>query len=68
MIDRWFYDRAKWKKTFSLIPRRCDLSQRWIWGYHMCGSNFITGPGDPVIIKIWNHREEHLLYKLKGEI
>lgn len=66
MISKWYYDRAVWKKTFSLIPRRCDLSQRWIWGIHMCGTNFITGPGDPVVIKIWNHREEHLLYKLKG--
>ena len=67
MIDPWYYDRAEWKKTFSLIPRRCDISGRRIWGWHMRGRRFITGPGDPVIIDIWNHREEHLLYRLKGE-
>ena len=68
MIDEWYYQRATWKKTFALIPRRCDLSGRWIWGRHICGTRFITGPGDPVIISIWNHRHEHTLYRLKGKI
>ena len=68
MIDEWYYQRATWKKKFALIPRRCDLSGRWIWGRHIHGTRFITGPGDPVIISIWNHRCEHTLYKLKGKI
>ena len=84
MIDEWYYQRATWKKTFALIPRRCDLSGRWIWGRHIRGTRFITGPGiwgrhirgtrfitgpgDPVIISIWNHRHEHTLYRLKGKI
>ena len=68
MIDEWYYQRATWKKTFALIPRRCDLSGRWIWGRHVCGTRFITGPGDPVEIRIWNHRHEHTLYRLKGKI
>ncbi len=68
MIDRWFYDRAEWQPTFALIPRRCDISNRWIWGQHMLGRRFITGPGEPVIIDIWNHRHEHTLAKLKGTI
>ena len=67
MIDEWYYQRATWKKTFALIPRRCDLSGRWIWGRHVCGTRFITGPGDPVEIRIWNHRHEHTLYRLKGK-
>ena len=68
MMDEWYYQRATWKKTFALIPRRCDLSGRWIWGRHVCGTRFITGPGDPVEIRIWNHRHEHTLYRLKGKI
>ena len=68
MIDEWYYQRATWKKTFALIPRRCDLSGRWIWGRHIRGTRFITGPGDPVLISIWNHRHEHTLYRLKGKI
>ena len=67
MMDEWYYQRATWKKTFALIPRRCDLSGRWIWGRHVCGTRFITGPGDPVEIRIWNHRHEHTLYRLKGK-
>lgn len=67
MIDQWHYKRAEWKETFSLIPRRCDLSGRWIWGQHIRGIDTITGPGEPVIVKIWNHRHEHTIYKLKGE-
>jgi hypothetical protein len=68
MIDQWFYARAEWKKAFAFIPRRCDISKRWIWGRHMRGTRFITGPGDPVIIDIWNHRDEHLIQRLKGNI
>lgn len=65
MIDQWFYQRAEWKEKFALLPRRCDISNKWIWGWHYHGSRFITGPGDPVIISIWNDRNEHLIYRLK---
>jgi len=64
----WSYSRAQWKEKFSLLPRRCDISQRWLWGKHYCGTVVITGPGDPVIYNIWNHRDEHLIYKLKGKV
>lgn len=67
IITKRDYDYAVWERTFSLIPRRCDLSGRWIWGNHIRGTRVITGPGEPVVITIWNHREEHLLYRLKGE-
>ena len=68
MIDEWYYQRANWNPAFLLIPRRCDLSNRWIWGKHMRGTAMITGPGEPVIVKIWNHRHEHTIYRLKGKI
>ena len=67
MIDEWHYKRVQWRETFALIPRRCDLSGRWIWGRHVCGTRFITGPGDTVEIIIGNHRHEHTIYRLKGK-
>ena len=64
---QWYYDRAVWKESFAIIPRRCDISNQWLWGKHYCGTVMITGPGEPVIYKIWNQRNEHLMYKLKGK-
>jgi hypothetical protein len=64
----WSYSKAQWREKFSLLPRRCDISQQWLWGKHYCGTVVITGPGDPVIYNIWNHRDEHLIYKLKGKL
>ena len=64
---QWYYDRAHWEEKFALIPRRCDISNRWLWGRHSCGTVVITGPGEPVVIRLWNHREEHIMYILKGK-
>lgn len=64
---QWWYRRADWQPTFSVLPRRCDLSGRWIWGRHMLGTLMITGPGDPVILRFWNHRHEYTMRKLKGK-
>ena len=68
MITERDYEYAVWEETFSLIPRRCNLSNRWMWGNHIRGIRMISGPGDPVVIEIWNHRDEHLIYKLKGKV
>ena len=64
---QWYYDRAHWEEKFALIPRRCDISNRWLWGRHSRGTVVITGPGEPVVIRLWNHREEHIMYILKGK-
>jgi len=66
MIDQWFYERSQWKPAWTLIPRRCDISGKWLLGKHMCGTLVITGPGDPVVVKVWNHRHEHTMLRLKG--
>ena len=65
---QWYYDRAAWEEKIAIIPRRCDISQRWLWGRHYLGTVVITGPGEPVVYKLWNHRQEHLIYKLKGKL
>ena len=61
----WYYDRAYWEETFSLIPRRCDISNRWIWGKQYRGTRYITGPGDPVVLTYWHEQTEHLIWILK---
>lgn len=64
----WYYNRADWQEAFSVLPRRCDISNRWIWGRHYLGIVTITGPGEPVTYHLWNHRDEHLIYKLTGKV
>jgi hypothetical protein len=53
--------------NWSLWPRRCHVSGRWLWltpAY--CATYIITGPGDPAIWTRWYSREEMLVLKLKG--
>ncbi len=66
MTDQMFKRRAHWETKFALIPRRCELSNKWIWGKHMRGMYMLSGPGDPIPLVFWHNRDEHLIYKLKG--
>lgn len=59
--------RAHWEMRFSVIPRRCNISGRRLWGWHYRGCYNLSGPGDPIPLIFWHHRDEHLIYKLKGE-
>jgi len=65
-MEETYKRRAYWEAKFCLIPRRCDLSNRWLWGKHVRGSYELSGPGDPIPLRCWHHRDEHLIYKLKG--
>lgn len=61
-----FYRRAVWQLKFVWWPRRCNLSQRWIW---LCwayqGTAIWTGPGDPVYEFRYHTPTEHLIWQLK---
>jgi uncharacterized cupin superfamily protein len=59
---------ADWDKIISIVPRRCYISNRWILGRHYRGIRLITGPGEPVVLTYWHHREEHLIWLLQGEL
>jgi hypothetical protein len=64
-----FFRKAIWKLTFAWLPRRCLLSNRWIWlqlGYQ--GTAMWTGPGTPVFEVRWLTKEEFLVASLKGTI
>ena len=52
---------------WSLWPRRCAVSNQWLWltlAYR--AMYIITGPGDPAIWVRWYSRKEMLVLKLKG--
>jgi len=61
-----FDDRAVFEYKYSIIPRRCYTTNRWIWGLSMRGRRIITGPGDPLIVDRWYHRDEAIIKMLKG--
>ena len=62
-----FYNRAKWSMSFCWIPRRCTLSNKLQWlKYAYKGTAMWTGPGEPVYEHRWHNKQEHLIWKLKG--
>ena len=59
--------RADWTLRFCLWPRRCAISGRRIWlkqGYR--GTNWLTGPGDPIPLERWHDKDYHLVWLLEG--
>ena len=58
-------ERAKFDYKYSLIPRRCYSTRRWIWGLAMRGRSIWTGPGEPVIDDRWFHLDEGLIIMIK---
>lgn len=66
--SNWFYRRcAGWKLKFALWPRRCDLTNNLIWlkhGYQ--GMAILTGPGEDIVEWRWHDKDEHLMWKIKG--
>ena len=61
-----FNDRAVFRYAYSIWPRRCYNTQRWIWGLALLGRRVITGPGEPVIEDRWYHRHEAIIMMLKN--
>ena len=61
----YFNDRAVFTYAYSIWPRRCYNTGRWIWGLSVRGRRIITGPGEPVIEDRWYHRHEAVMMMLK---
>ena len=62
-----FLERANTEVKWSLWPRRCHASGRWIWLTQAYRAMFvITGPGDPAVWTRWYNRKEMLMLVLKG--
>lgn len=66
---RSFVNRAIWYKEFVWWPRRCWISNRWIWltqAYQ--GVAIWTGPGTPMFEYHWVDRDQYLMEKIKGTL
>jgi len=61
-----FYNRAAWRLKFLWWPRKCELSNRWMWlDFAYQGRAVWTGPGESVFEDRWHNTTEHIIWKLK---
>lgn len=61
-----YYKWSSWKTSRPLLPRRCNLTGRWLWlKPAMFGTRMITGPGTPVWEKYWVDAEAFMMHKIK---
>lgn len=64
--DKDFLKRAQPVLSWSLWPRRCHASNKWLWlTQAYCADYVITGPGDPCVWTRWYSSTEMLVLKLK---
>ena len=66
--DDGFYRRCVgWQLKFVWWPNTCYLTGRRLWlerAYR--GTSLLTGPGDTIIDHRWHDKNEHLIFKIKG--
>jgi hypothetical protein len=61
-----FLKRADTEVKWLLWPRRCHVSNRWLWLTPAYRAQYIiTGPGDPAVWTRWYSNTEMLILKLK---
>ena len=60
-----FDDRASFEYKYSLWPRRCHNTDRWVWGLAIRGRRVITGPGEPIYEDRWYDRHEAIIMMLR---
>jgi hypothetical protein len=67
-MDQAFYRRAVWQLKFVYWPRRCSLSNQWIWplSHAYQGTAVWHGPGTPAVEVQWHNGVEHVIWLLKG--
>lgn len=64
-----FVNRAVWYLKFCWVPKRCWISNNWIWltkAYK--GTAMWYGPGDPVFEYHWVNKDQYLMAKIKGTL
>ena len=60
-----FERRARFVHRWSLRPRRCYRSGRWIWGPAVRAEAVWTGPGEPIMERRWLHSHEAVILLLQ---
>jgi hypothetical protein len=64
--DHRFLERAHPVLKWSLWPRRCHVSNQWLWLTQAYQADYIiSGPGDPAVWTRWYSCTEMLILKLK---
>ncbi len=65
-LDQRFFREAVWRHCFSMLPRRCYLSGRWLWGSRHFRLSMTTfgSIGSTFETVHWLHRDEGMLIKL----
>ncbi len=62
----FYFKISTWSRRFCFIPRKCWLSQSWMWlKPAMHGVRTITGSGIPVTERYWVDENEFLFHKLR---
>lgn len=61
-----FNECASFEYKFSLWPRRCYNTGRWLWlETAMRGRRILTGPGEPIVQDRWYDSNEALIMLIK---
>lgn len=64
--DKRFLSQGYNQLTWSLWPRRCHVSGRWLWLTQAYRAMYIiNGPGEPAVWIRWYSSTEMLILKLK---
>lgn len=67
VIREWFYDRVRWEYKFCIIPRKCMLTDKWLWlTYAYRGiASMRAGDNDFIFEKGYHQRDAHIIWELR---
>lgn len=66
-LDAHFYIRANWELVLVYWPKKCELTNQWIWPltHAYQGTALYHGPGEPVREVRWHKEIDHTMWLLK---
>ena len=67
--DKTWLERATIELKLSIWPRRCCITGRLLmFNYAYRATRCYTGPGDPIYVDRWYHKDEFLISRLRGTL
>lgn len=55
--------------VFLLLPKRCNISNKFLWLKYAYVHTFMyTGPGEPIIENLYFDKNEFLIARLQGKL
>jgi hypothetical protein len=66
-LDAHFYVRANWELVSVHWPKKCELTNQWIWPFSLAyrGTAVYFGPGEPAEEVRWHKEIDHMMWLLK---